>query len=241
MTLRCIIVLIPNFPTFPMLTIHQLTVQAGSFSLENISFEVETGSCTPLMGASGSGKTTLMEALCGLRHISSGTIHLNERNITHLRPGERGIALVPQDNVLFPHLTVREHLAFGPSIQRWGKSDIADRVDQLADQLGITPLLDRTPENLSGGEAKRIALGRALATRPALLCLDEALTGLDDLTYGEILGLLKTTIAESTLTTLHITHNRAEASELADTIIDLDATALLHPPASYKPKAQEEG
>ncbi len=208
-----------------MLTIRQLTIQAGSFSLKNISFEVSTGTCTSLMGSSGSGKTTLMEALCGLRHVTAGTIHLNDRDITHLRPGERGIALVPQDNVLFPHLTVHEHLAFGPTIQRWSQSDIVERVDQLAQQLGITSLLNRTPENLSGGEAKRVALGRALATRPSLLCLDEALTGLDDGTYAEILDLLKTTIAESSLTTLHITHNRNEASQLADIIIDLDALA----------------
>ena len=174
------------------------------------------------MGASGSGKTTLMEALCGLRHITAGAIHLNQRNITHLRPGERSIALVPQDNVLFPHLTVREHLAFGPNIQRWSKPEINDRTEQLAEQLGITSLLDRTPENLSGGEAKRIALGRALATRPALLCLDEALTGLDDDSYVEIRDLLQRTIQENNLTTLHITHNRKEASHLADTIIELE-------------------
>jgi len=171
------------------------------------------------MGASGCGKTTIMEALCGLRRITDGTIHLDSRDITHLRPGERGIALVPQDNVLFPHLTVREHLAFGPSIQGWPKKEINQRTEELAEQLGITPLLHRTPTGLSGGEAKRIALGRALATRPSLLCLDEALTGLDDDTYREILDLLKKTIAETTLTTLHITHNQTEASQLADTII----------------------
>jgi len=206
-----------------MLSVRQLTVLAGSFSLENISFEMETGSCVSLMGSSGSGKTTLMEALCGLRHISSGSIHLGGRDITHLRPGERGIALVPQDNVLFPHLTVREHLAFGPQIQGWKKSNILEQSDTLAEQLGITNLLDRTPENLSGGEAKRVALGRALAIQPALLCLDEALTGLDDTTHAEILDLLKNTISTLQLTTLHITHNRAEANELAETIIELDS------------------
>ena len=205
-----------------MLSVRQLTVQAGSFTLKNVSFEVGAGSCVSLMGSSGSGKTTLMEALCGLRHISSGTIHLANRDITHLRPGERGIALVPQDNVLFPHLTVREHLAFAPQIQGWKKSDISEQSDKLAEQLGITSLLDRTPENLSGGEAKRVALGRALAIQPSLLCLDEALTGLDDSTHAEILDLLKNTISKLKLTTLHITHNRAEATELAETIIELD-------------------
>ncbi len=206
-----------------MLSVQQLTVQAGAFTLENISFEVETGNCVSLMGASGSGKTTLMEALCGLRHIRSGSIHLDGRDITHLRPGERRIALVPQDNVLFPHLTVREHLTFGPKIQGWKTSQISEQCNRLAEQLGITNLLDRTPENLSGGEAKRVALGRALAIQPSLLCLDEALTGLDDSTYAEILNLLKDTISSLQLTTLHITHNQAEAEELAETIINLDS------------------
>ena len=204
-----------------MLTVHDLTILAGSFSLNSISFVVDSGSCTSLMGPSGSGKTTIMEALCGLRHTTSGSITLANRNITHLRPGERSIALVPQDNALFPHLSVREHLAFGPNIQRWSKHDILTRTEQLAEQLAITDLLDRTPENLSGGESKRVALGRALATRPSLLCLDEALTGLDDVSYDEIRDLLKTTIQDNQLTTLHITHNRKEASFLADTIIDI--------------------
>jgi len=204
-----------------MLSVHNLSVQAGSFSIQNISFEIPTGTCVSLMGSSGSGKTTLMEALCGLRHITSGTVHLDDRDITHLRPGEREVALVPQDNALFPHLTVREHLAFGPTIQGWKKSAIAKRADELAEQLGITSLLSRTPENLSGGEAKRIALGRAIATRPSLLCLDEALTGLDDETYSDILALLQSTISMGKLTTLHITHNRVEAKQLADTVIEL--------------------
>jgi molybdate/tungstate transport system ATP-binding protein len=204
-----------------MLSVRNLSVQAGSFSIQNISFEIPTGTCVSLMGASGSGKTTLMEALCGLRHITSGTVHLDDRDITHLRPGEREVALVPQDNALFPHLTVREHLAFGPTIQGWNKADIVKRADELAEQLGITSLLSRTPENLSGGEAKRIALGRAIATRPSLLCLDEALTGLDDETYSDILTLLQSTISKGKLTTPHITHNREEANQLADTDIEL--------------------
>lgn len=204
-----------------MLSVHQLSVQAGSFSINDISFKIATGACVSLMGSSGSGKTTLMEALCGLRHITSGSVHLNDRDITNLRPGEREIALVPQDNALFPHLTVHQHLAFGPTIQGWKKTNISQRVNELAEQLGITSLLSRTPENLSGGEAKRVALGRAIATRPSLLCLDEALTGLDDKTYSDILALLQSTISAGKLTTLHITHNRVEAKQLANTVIEL--------------------
>ena len=204
-----------------MLDIQQLSIQAGSFQLDSVTFSVEMGSCTALMGSSGSGKTTIMEAICGLRHINSGSINLAGTDITQLRPGERGVALVPQDNVLFPHLNVREHLAFGPTIQKWPKAQMSERCDELAENLGIRHLLERRPAMLSGGEAKRVALGRALATRPHLLCLDEALTGLDDDSHREIMELIKSTIARENTTTLHITHSLREAHELADTVIQI--------------------
>ena len=121
--------------------------------------------------------------------------------------------------MLFPHLNVREHLAFGPTIQKWNSADTELRCEELAEKLGLTPLLERMPATLSGGEAKRVALGRALATRPTLLCLDEALTGLDDDTHAEILQLLKSTIAQERITTLHITHSRDEAKALSQDII----------------------
>ena len=206
-----------------MLDIQQLSIKAGTFQLDSISFQAKSGLSTALMGPSGSGKTTIMEAICGLRHIESGCIRLAGKDITHLRPGERQVALVPQDNVLFPHLTVREHLAFGPSIQKWSSAETKQRCEELAEHLGLTQLLDRMPTKLSGGEAKRVALGRALATCPTLLCLDEALTGLDDDTHAEILQLLKNTIAQEAITTLHITHSQDEAKALSEEIIHIEA------------------
>lgn len=205
-----------------MLAVSNIHIQSGQFSLADISFSIPTSTCTTLMGPSGSGKTTIMEAICGLRKISSGSIELNGHEITHLRPAERRLALVPQDNALFPHLSVREHLTFGPSIQKWPKDQIQRRTSELAQQLSITHLLDRYPEKLSGGEAKRVALGRALATKPELLCLDEALTGLDDETHGEILRLLRDAIIKDGITALHISHSSKEAAQLSDTIIKLD-------------------
>lgn len=202
-----------------MLDIQDLTIRTGSFHLDSISFQTNTGRSTTLMGPSGCGKTTIMEAICGLRQIQSGTIKLANKDITHLRPGERQVALVPQDNVLFPNLNVREHLAFGPKLQKWSKAKTKQRCDELAEHLGLTQLLDRMPAKLSGGEAKRVALGRALATRPALLCLDEALTGLDDETHAETLQLLINTIAQEKITTLHITHSQSEAQALSQEII----------------------
>lgn len=181
------------------------------------------------MGSSGSGKTTLMEAICGLRQVTAGKISLCGRDITKLPPGARHVALVPQDNVLFPHLTVREHLAFGPNIQRWKVSDTQYRVEELAESLGLTHLLERRPKKLSGGEAKRVALGRALATRPSLLCLDEALTGLDDDTRAESLELIKSNICKEHITTLHITHSLREAEDIADQVIQMkDLMTSIH-------------
>ncbi|PQJ30170.1 ABC transporter ATP-binding protein [Rubritalea profundi] len=204
-----------------MLTVQQLSIKSGSFELNSISFDVPTGACVALMGTSGSGKTTIMEAICGLRQITAGKIMLDGRDITKLPPGARHVALVPQDNVLFPHLSVRDHLAFGPSIQKWSSADTKLRVEELAESLGITHLLDRGPDKLSGGESKRVALGRALATRPSLLCLDEALTGLDDDTHAEILDVIKSHISKENITTLHITHSLREAEELADQVIQM--------------------
>ena len=198
------------------LAITQLTVRAVEFSLTGLSLAVTTGQCGVLMGRSGAGKTTLMEALCGLRKVELGCSELNDQRIDELRPGDRGIGLVPQDTVLFPHMTVREHLEFGPRLKKWKTENIMERVESLASSLAIEDILERRPQGLSGGEAKRVSIGRAIAGRPQLLCLDEALTGLDRETHQGIMELLKKVIREEGLTTLHITHREEEAEFLGD-------------------------
>ncbi|MCP5535973.1 MAG: ABC transporter ATP-binding protein [Akkermansiaceae bacterium] len=204
------------------LAITQLSVRAGEFRLSDVSLAITTGHCGVLMGRSGSGKTTLMEALCGLRKVETGGITLDDQRIDHLRPGERQIGLVPQDTVLFPHMTVREHLEFGPRLQKWQKEEINKRVESLAASLSIIELLDRRPRGLSGGEAKRVAIGRAIAGRPKLLCLDEALTGLDREAHEGMMVLLKDVIQRESLTTLHITHRQEEAEFLGDLNYELN-------------------
>ncbi|BDS08594.1 hypothetical protein NT6N_36340 [Oceaniferula spumae] len=208
------------------LAINQLHVSAGEFTLAGISLAIPDGECAVLMGRSGVGKTTLMEAICGLRSVDAGSIVIDEVEISALRPSTRDIGLVPQDTVLFPHLTVREHLAFGPSLQGWRKSKTAKRVTTLADSLQLTELLDRKPKGLSGGEAQRVAIGRAIAGKPKLLCLDEALTGLDNKTHDAIMHLLKKVTEEENLTTLHITHREEEADFLGDLIYSLEDGAI---------------
>lgn len=168
------------------------------------------------MGRTGCGKTTILEAICGLKEVVEGKITLMGRDVTKLRAGERGIGFVPQDGALFSTMTVRQQLSFGPKVQRWKKKEIEQRVAELAEELGIAGILDRKPFGLSGGERQRVALGRALAVRPKVLCLDEPLSALDEATHGGMVELILKVVKEHGITALHITHSRREADLIAD-------------------------
>ncbi len=198
-----------------MIALENIVLRQGSFELRNIGLELAAGEYGVLMGGSGSGKTTLLEAICGLRKIASGRIILGERDVSQLPPAERGVGYVPQDRALFPTMLVREQLAFGLVLRALGQAQIAKRVNELAELLGITGLLDRMPDKISGGEAQRVALGRALAHRPSVLCLDEPLAALDEELHGEMCRLLERVHRETGVTILHITHSPSEAKRLA--------------------------
>jgi len=204
-----------------MIRVQDLHIRVGQFALEEVSFEVPTGKYGVLMGKTGTGKTTVLEAITGLKSIGSGTIELGGGDASQLKPAERNIGFVPQDGALFGTMTVRENLAFALVIRRVPKPDIAERVDELAEMLEITHLLDRRIPGLSGGERQRVALGRALAFQPTTLCLDEPLAALDEATREQIIELLKRVQHETHVTTLHITHNRREAEALADVWLEL--------------------
>ncbi len=198
-----------------MIAIDQLHARAGAFSIRDVTLTLPQGCYGVLMGRTGSGKTTLLEAICGLRQIVSGRIRIADRDVTRLKPGERGVGLVPQDIALFPTMTVRQHLAFALEIRRRSPEAIEARVEELASLLGIAHLLDRGTAGLSGGEAQRVALGRALSFRPGILLLDEPLSALDEVTRDEMHALLRQVQRSTGVTTLHITHSRAEARALA--------------------------
>ncbi|MCP5522393.1 MAG: ABC transporter ATP-binding protein [Verrucomicrobiales bacterium] len=204
-----------------MIELRQLEVRAGTFRLRDVDLDVPAGQHAVLLGRTGSGKTTLLEAICGLRPVVAGTVRLNGRDVTRLPPADRGVGLVPQDGALFQHLTVREHLAFALEIRRETREVVAARVEEVADWLGLTPLLDRRPRGLSGGEAQRVAIGRALSFRPGILCLDEPLSALDEETRGEIREVLRGLRAHQPVTILHITHNLGDARQLGDCLFRL--------------------
>jgi ABC-type sugar transport system ATPase subunit len=178
------------------------------------------------MGKTGCGKTTLLEAICGLRQVHAGRIVLLGRDVTQLKPAQRGVGYVPQDLALFPGHTVREHLAFALEVRRWSRAAIDARVRELAGLLGITHLLDRYPQGLSGGEAQRVALGRALAFHPPVLLLDEPLSALDEDTRSEMATLLRDVQRQTGVTTLHVTHSLTEARRLADRLFVLERAGL---------------
>ena len=187
-----------------------------TFCLEGVSLEIPSGHYGVLMGKTGSGKTTLLECLCGLRPIDGGSIYLAGEEVTTRKAAKRNIGYVPQDGALFPTMKVRENLSLSLEVRNWDSSKIAERVNELAELLSISHLLDRRPVNLSGGEAQRVALGRALAFGPPILLLDEPLSALDDATRDQMYELLKDVQHATRVTTLHVTHNTHEARSLAD-------------------------
>jgi len=214
-----------------VISVQNLSVTLGRFALRNLSFEIPTGSYGVLMGKTGSGKTTIVECLCGLRPVHSGRLVVGNRDVVGLKPGERGIGYVPQDGALFTTMSVYDHLTFPLHIRHWDAAAMKARVEELADLLGIVPLLDRKPDGLSGGEVQRVALGRALAFRPAVLCLDEPLGALDDETHEEMCQLLELVRRQTGVTALHITHSQREMERLADCLFVLKDGAVHQLPA----------
>lgn len=199
-----------------MVSLKNVSIQAGNFSLHNVSFEIPTNSYCCMMGRTGSGKTTIMETICGLRPVANGRVVVGGIDVTDFKPAARGIGFVPQDGALFSTLTVREHLSFALDVRKHDKRKIKERVTTLAHLLGISHLLGRRPEGLSGGERQCVALGRALSFQPSALCLDEPLSSLDDETREGMFRLLRKIRRETPVTVLHITHSFEESKRLAD-------------------------
>lgn len=205
-----------------MLKVSHLSVSYGKEKILNdISLSVPAGSTTAIVGPSGSGKSTLLHAICGLIPIDAGQIFLNDHDITSSPAHRRNIGLVSQSGDLFPTMTVRQNIEFGLRVDKVDKPTRAMRSDFLLDLISLTEYGKRMPDTLSGGQARRVALARALARKPPLLVMDEPLTGLDAETHDELAADIKRLIADTGTTAIIVTHDLAEAEFFADVVIDI--------------------
>ncbi|AUH50010.1 lipase [Chromobacterium sp. ATCC 53434] len=193
--------------------------------LQGVSFSLNAGEVVSLLGASGSGKTTLLRAIAGLERPSAGSIHLNgqalyDGNAGHDLPVERrSLGLVFQSYALWPHRTVAENVAYGLKLRKTGQQEIADRVRQVLEQLGLGALGQRYPHQLSGGQQQRVAIARALVYNPPVILLDEPLSNLDAKLREEARAWLRELIIELKLSALCVTHDQGEAMAMSDRIL----------------------
>lgn len=195
----------------------------GDFAaLDNVDFEVPSGSLTALLGPSGSGKSTLLRAIAGLDQPDTGTITINGRDVTDVPPQRRGIGFVFQHYAAFKHLTVRDNVAFGLKIRKRPKDEIAEKVDNLLEVVGLAGFQTRYPNQLSGGQRQRMALARALAVDPQVLLLDEPFGALDAKVREDLRAWLRRLHEEVHVTTVLVTHDQAEALDVADRIAVLN-------------------
>jgi thiamine transport system ATP-binding protein len=201
-----------------VLKVSNLSVEFdNTLIVDNISFTVPTGETLAITGPSGIGKTTLLHAICGIIRTTHGAVHIDNVDITSLPTHKRGIGLVSQTGDLFPTMTVSQNIEFGLRIAKMPKTDRAARVNDLLEMLNLAHLADRNVADLSGGEARRIALARALAPRPQVLLLDEPLSGLDQSTHDALMSDLARVLKQTATTALLVTHDHSEAKVLAET------------------------
>lgn len=225
-----------------VLEVEGLSRRLGEFEITDVSFTVDEGEYFVLLGASGTGKTVLLETLTGVIPADSGRVILAGRDITHERMQRRRLGIVFQDQALFPHMSVGRNIAYGPVSSGMKRSEIEILTRLLAEETGIGHLLDRSPATLSGGEAQRAALARALAAGPDCLLLDEPLSSLDSGARAEMRSLLKK-LNRGGMTMLHVTHDYEEAAALATKIgimengtvvqVDTPRRILSHPGSEF--------
>lgn len=199
-----------------MIELIDVCLQRGEFCLPKASLTIPSATCGVVTGAAGAGKTSLVEAICGLQEISSGTLKLRGEDAVLLTAAERAIGYLPQDVVLFPNTTVEGNICFPLKARGWTKTQMRHRTDTLAQELELTDLLKRKPHQLSGGQQKRVAMARAVAFKPDIVCLDEPFVSLDDQSKSLIKELLKRTLAEQSATILVVTHQPRWVEDISE-------------------------
>jgi ABC-type sugar transport system ATPase subunit len=216
--------------------------ELGEFSLRGVDLKVEDGEYLVVLGPTGAGKTVLLECIAGIHYLDKGSVFLHGRDVTNLPPEQRNIAYVPQDYVLFSHMSLRRNIEFPLRLRKRPQEEINAIVERLARTLRIERLLERRPRTLSGGEQQRGALARALASSPALLLLDEPLSALDEGTRVDLTEWLARITDELGTTVIHVCHNYDEALDLADRIAVMRDGRILQvgPPTDVLRRPQGE-
>ena len=198
----------------------------GYVAARDLSVEVKDGELLVLVGPSGSGKSTVLRLMAGLERVTDGVIRIGERDVTDLPPQQRDIAMVFQNYALYPHMTVRDNLAFGLAIRKQPRDLIDQRVNAVASSLGLEALLDRKPAQLSGGQRQRVALGRAIVREPLAFLFDEPLSNLDAQLRVETRVELSRLHRKLGATMVYVTHDQSEALTLGDRIAVLKEGVL---------------
>jgi multiple sugar transport system ATP-binding protein len=193
--------------------------ESGVVAVHGVDLRVEAGELVVLVGPSGCGKSTTLRMVAGLETITSGTLTLGDQVVNDVPPADRDIAMVFQSYALYPHMTVRENMAFALRLRRRPAAEITERVERAAATLGLTPLLARTPRQLSGGQRQRVAIGRAIVREPSVFLFDEPLSNLDAALRGEMRRELAAIHRRLGATMLYVTHDQVEAMTLGDRIV----------------------
>ncbi|MDR2113088.1 MAG: sn-glycerol-3-phosphate ABC transporter ATP-binding protein UgpC [Candidatus Accumulibacter sp.] len=201
--------------------------QFGSATaVDNLSIEIQDKEFAVLVGSSGCGKTTALRMIAGLETASSGDIFIDDLRVNDLPPRDRDIAMVFQNYALYPHMNVRENMGFGLRIRKIPEAEIASRVQEAADILGITELLARKPKELSGGQRQRVAVGRAIVRKPKVFLFDEPLSNLDAKLRVAMRAEISKLHRRLGATIIYVTHDQVEAMTMADRIFIMSKGVL---------------
>ena len=203
-----------------MIEARNIVKRFGDFTaLDDVSVEVAEGSLTALLGPSGNGKSTLLRVIAGLERPDTGRVTIDDRDVTSLRPQQRGVGFVFQHYAAFKHMTVWDNVAFGLTIRRRPRAEVKQRVAELLELVQLSRLAKRYPAQLSGGQRQRMGLARALAVDPKVLLLDEPFGALDARVRKELRVWLRRLHDETHTTTVIVTHDQEEAMDVADNVV----------------------
>ncbi len=190
--------------------------------IDNIDLTINDKEFIVLVGASGCGKSTLLRMIAGLEEITAGEIFIGDKKVNDVQPKDRDIAFVFQSYALYPHMTVRENIAFGLKMRKVGKAEIEKKVEEAAQILDLGEYLDRKPKQLSGGQRQRVALGRAIVRNPKVFLMDEPLSNLDAKLRVQMRSEIKKLHEKLQTTFIYVTHDQTEALTMGDRIVVLD-------------------